>query len=192
MRERLLSMERSLVQETTPSQTAPSKTKITNQNGDWLEPKITWKGSSPKNHGEAAAFLLDNSINVDATGSKRNFKMDLTWKATKPDWDLSTPENLKLSFNWAGKGPRWGDYSIHRDLTAKVANKVIEFAVKGDASFTKGVFSAGSPIKTDIDLKYLIEGRDLIGKASKSFNGKEYSIEFPEGYMVMPKISMGA
>merc|ERR1712227_973554 len=126
--------------------------KITNQNGDWLEPKITWKGSLPKNKAEAAAFLLDNSINVDATGSKRNFKMDLTWKA----------------------------------------NKVIEFAVKGDASFTKGVFSAGSPIKTDIDLKYLIEGRDLIGKASKSFNGKEYSIEFPEGYMVMPKISMGA
>jgi len=168
------------------------KTKITNQNGDWLEPKITWKGSLPKNKAEAAAFLLDNSINVDATGSKRNFKMDLTWKATKPDWDLSTPENLKLSFNWAGKGPRWGDYSIHRDLTAKVANKVIEFAVKGDASFTKGVFSAGSPIKTDIDLKYLIEGRDLIGKASKTLNGKEYSIEFPEGYMVMPKISMGA
>jgi len=168
------------------------KTKITNQNGDWLEPKITWKGSLPKNKADAAAFLLDNSIKVDATGSKRNFKMDLTWKATKPDWDLSTPENLKLSFNWAGKGPRWGDYSIHRDLTCQVANKVIEFSVKGDASFTKGVFSAASPIKTDIDLKYLIEGRDLIGKASKSFNGKEYSIEFPEGYMVMPKISMGA
>merc|ERR1719228_715918 len=85
-----------------------------------------------------------------------------------------------------------GTFQLHRILTAKVANKVIEFAVKGDASFTKGVFSAGSPIKTDIDLKYLIEGRDLIGKASKSFNGKEYSIEFPEGSMVMPKISMGA
>merc|ERR1712130_887734 len=135
---------------------------------------------------------IENNIKVDATGSKRNFKIDLNWKATKPDWDLSTPEKLKLSFNWAGKGPRWGTYSIHRDLSAKVANKVIEFKVNGDASFTQGVFSAVSPIKTDIDLKYLIEGRDLIGKASKTLNGKEYSIEFPEGYMVMPKISMGA
>jgi len=168
------------------------KTKITNSAGDWLEPKITWVGSLPKNKQEAAAFFLENNIKVDATGSKRNFKIDLNWKATKPDWDLSTPEKLKLSFNWAGKGPRWGTYSIHRDLSAKVANKVIEFKVNGDASFTQGVFSAVSPIKTDIDLKYLIEGRDLIGKASKSFNGKEYSIEFPEGYMVMPKISMGA
>merc|ERR1712193_50689 len=32
--------------------------------------KITWKGSLPKNKADAAAFLLDNSIKVDATGSK--------------------------------------------------------------------------------------------------------------------------
>merc|ERR1712150_430266 len=100
-------------------------------------------------------------------GSKRNFDIDLSWKATKPDWDFSTPESLKLDLNAKGKGPRWGDWSLSRDM------------------------AASTPILTEIHMKYLIQQRDLTGKMSKVINGKEYSIEFPDGFGVMPQIKMG-
>merc|ERR1712227_598390 len=142
-------------------------TKITLDNGDWLQPKVTWEGALPKNKQEAEAFLLKNNVKVSATGSKRNFDIDLSWKATKPDWDFSTPESLKLDLNAKGKGPRWGDWSISRDM------------------------ATSTPILTEIHMKYLIQQRDLTGKMSKVINGKEYSIEFPDGFGVMPQIRMG-
>merc|ERR1712184_220720 len=89
-------------------------TKITLDNGDWLQPKVTWEGALPKNKQQAEAFLLKNNVKVSATGSKRNFDIDLSWKATKPDWDFSTPESLKLDLN---------------------ANKVISFDVSGTSKF---------------------------------------------------------
>merc|ERR1712012_1070704 len=79
-------------------------TKITNAAGDWLEPKITWEGALPKNKDEAANFFAQNNVKVHATGSKRNFDIDLSWKATKPDWDWSTPESM-MNLNIKGKGP---------------------------------------------------------------------------------------
>merc|ERR1712147_521817 len=112
-------------------------------------------------------------------GSKRNFDIDLSWKATKPDWDFSTPESLKMDLNAKGKGPRWGDWSISRDVAASIANKVISFDV------------SGTSILTEVHMKYLIQQRDLTGKMSKVINGKEYSIEFPDGFGVMPQIKMG-
>merc|ERR1712242_46914 len=92
------------------------KTKITLANGDWLEPKVTWEGSLPKTRAEAESFFHQNNFKVSATGSKRNFDIDLSWKAMKPDWDLSTPWNMKMNLNAKGKGPRWGDWSVARDV----------------------------------------------------------------------------
>merc|ERR1712179_862630 len=152
-------------------------TKITLDNGDWLQPKVTWEGALPKNKQEAEAFLLKNNVKVSATGSKRNFDIDLSWKATKPDWDFSTPESLKLDLNAKGKGPRWGDWSISRDVAASIANKVISFDVSGTSKFGMGRLATSTPILTEIHMKYLIQQRDLTGKMSKVINGKEYSIE---------------
>ena len=84
-------------------------TKMTDANGDWIQPSITWEGALPKNKAEARDFFQKNHFKVSATGSKRNFDIDLSWKATKPDWDFSTPESLKLNLNAKGKGARWGD-----------------------------------------------------------------------------------
>jgi len=144
------------------------KTFISLPHGDWLEPKLTWKGLLPKNRKEALDFFLENNIKVDATGSNRNFKIDLNWK-----FNRITAESLNLSFNWAGNGPNWGDYTISKEMSCKVADNVIDFLTKGDASFTKGVFSTASPIKTDIHFKYMIYRWDLIGKASGISNGKK-------------------
>merc|ERR1711884_727288 len=166
-------------------------TKITLDNGDWLQPKVTWEGALPKNKQEAEAFLLKNNVKVSATGSKRNFDIDLSWKATKPDWDFSTPESLKLDLNAKGKGPRWGDWSISRDMAASIQNKVISFDVSGTSKFGMGRLATSTPILTEIHMKYLIQQRDLTGKMSKVINGKEYSIEFPDGFGVMPQIKMG-
>merc|ERR1712079_823912 len=149
------------------------KTKITLQNGDWLEPKVTWEGALPKTRAEAEKFFLKNNFKVSATGSKRNFDIDLSWKATKPDWDFSTPESLKV------------------DLNAKVENKVTQVDVSGKAHFEGGLLATSTPIVTEVHMKYLIPQRDLQGKFSKMINGKEYSINFPDGFGVMPQIKMG-
>ena len=166
-------------------------TKITLDNGDWLQPKVTWEGALPNNRKEAEAFLLKNNVKVSATGSKRNFDIDLSWKATKPDWDFSTPESLKMDLNAKGKGPQWGDWSISRDMAARIENKVISFDVSGTSKFGMGRLATSTPILTEVHMKYLIPQRDLTGKFSKVINGKEYSIEFPDGFGVMPMIKMG-
>jgi len=166
-------------------------TKITNADGDWLEPKVTWEGALPKNRAEAANFFAQNNVKVHATGSKRNFDIDLSWRATKPDWDWSTPESLKMNLNIKGKGPRWGDYRLTRDCAVKVENKIIEWDLSGESQFGKGLMATATPILTEIHLKYLIPQGDLQGKLSKVINGKEYSIDFPAGRGVMPAIKMG-
>ena len=166
-------------------------TKITNSEGDWLQPKVTWEGALPKNPAEAEAFFLKNNVKVDATGSKRNFNMNLSWKMTRPDWDLNTPESAKLQFNWKGKGPRWGDYSIERTVSCDIANKVLEFNVDGESHMTMGRLATDTPIKTKIALKYFMDKRDLVGLLQKIVNGKEYSVNFPEGTGVMPSIKWG-
>ena len=166
-------------------------TKVTIADGNWIQPKITWRGKLPKTQAEAETFFLANRLDVEATGSKRSFNGDLSWKMDKPDFDFSTPWNAKLDLNLAGEGPNWGTYSITRHMTAAVADKIIKFAVTGDASFTKGVFARISPVKTDVNLKYVMADRDLIGKFSKVMNGKEYSVDFPVGSGVIPKIVWG-
>jgi len=166
-------------------------TKVTVADGNWLEPKITWEGKLPKNKEEAAAFLMKNRLQVSATGSRRHFNGDLSWKMDRPDFDFTTPWDCKMTLNLEGEGPNWGTYSLKRDMKASVANKVIEFSVGGDASFTEGVFAKISPVHTDVKMKYLMNERDLIGKFSKVMKGKEYSVEFPEGSFVFPKITWG-
>merc|ERR1719187_3015675 len=72
---------------------------------DWIEPKITWEGKLPKSQEEAEEFFLKNNVQVHVDGSKRN---------------------LDLSLNAKGYNPRWGDYSMSRDLNWKIESKVIE------------------------------------------------------------------
>merc|ERR1711937_7309 len=126
------------------------KTKITRADGEWIEPKITWRGSLPNNAAEAKAFFLENSLKADVKGSLRHFNAGLDWTMDQPDFDFSTPWNCKLNFNIAGEGPNWGTYHIKRDMTAAVANKVIKLAVSGDAAFTLGPFAKISPVTTDV------------------------------------------
>merc|ERR1711942_279146 len=165
-------------------------TKIT-VGDDFLEPKITWKGKLPQTKEEAEAFMLENNIQVKVTGSKRNLDLNLNWKMTKPDFNFGTPENGKISLNAKGNNPRWGDYSLSRDINWKAENKVIELNLKGMAQFAKGGLATSTPIETAVNFKVLVDKKDLIGKFMKKINGKEYSIEFPEGSGVMPKIVWG-
>merc|ERR1712121_565940 len=164
-------------------------TKIT-VGDDFLEPKITWKGKLPQTKEEAEAFMLENNVLVKVTGSKRNLDLNLNWKMTKPDFNFGTPENGKISLNAKGNNPRWGDYSLSRDINWKAENKVIELNLKGMAQFAKGGLATSPPIETAVNFKVLVDKKDLIGKFMKKINGKEYSIEFPEGSGVMPKINM--
>merc|ERR1712121_87255 len=165
-------------------------TKITLGN-DYLEPKITWEGKLPTNKQEAEAFMLKNNILVKVSGSKRNLDLNLNWKMSKPDFDFGTPEDGKISLNAKGNNPRWGDYSLSRDINWKVENKVIEVNWTGLTQFAQGGLATATPIETSFKFKVLLDKTDLIGKFMKKFNGKEYSIDFPEGSGAMPKIIMG-
>merc|ERR1711887_105724 len=165
-------------------------TKIT-VGDDYLEPKITWEGKLPQTKEEAEAFMLKNNIMVKVTGSKRNLNLNLNWKMTKPDFNFGTPENGKISINAKGNNPRWGDYSLSRDINWKAENKVIEVNWTGMAQFAQGTLATATPIETSFKFKVLLDKTDLIGKFMKKINGKEYSIDFPEGSGVMPKIIMG-
>merc|ERR1712029_252347 len=165
-------------------------TKIT-VGDDFLEPKVTWEGKLPQTKEEAEAFMLKNNIFVKVTGSKRNLNLNLNWKMTKPDFNFGTPENGKISLNAKGNNPRWGDYSLSRDINWKAENKVIELNLKGMAQFAKGTLATATPIETAVNFKVLVDKKDLIGKFMKKINGKEYSVDFPEGSGVMPKIVWG-
>ena len=152
------------------------KTRITNRYGNWIEPKITWQGRLPNNAGEAEAFFLENNLRVEVRGSRRHFNAGLDWKMDRPDSDFSTPWNCKIDFNIAGEGPRWGTYSISRNVRAALTNQDIKLAVSGEASFTRGPFAEDSPIVTDVDLTYRSTDGDLSGKFSKVIKGIEYPI----------------
>jgi hypothetical protein len=165
-------------------------TKVTLGN-DYLEPKITWVGKLPTTKEEAEAFMLKNNIIVKVTGSKRNLDLSLNWKMTKPDFNFGTPENGKISLNAVGHNPRWGDYSLSRDANWKVENKVVEVNWAGKAQFEQGRLATATPIETEFKFKILLNKADLIGKFMKKINGKVYSIEFPAGSGVMPKITIG-
>ena len=135
--------------------------------------------------------MLKNNVHVTVAGSKRNLDLSLNWKMSKPDWDFGTPETGKISLNAKGNNPRWGDYSLTRDINWEVANKVADVSLTGSAQFQKGMLAPFSPIETSFKFKVIPDQADLIGKFKKVINGKEYSIEFPKGSGVMPKIIMG-
>merc|ERR1712128_133950 len=166
-------------------------TKVTLEGGDYLEPTITWEGMLPKTKQEAEAFLLKNNIQVKVAGSKRNLDLNLNWKMTKPDWDFGTPENGKISLNAKGNNPRWGEYTLSRDADWKVENRVIVVNWTGRAQFGQGRLATATPIETEFKFKVLLDKKDLIGKFMKKIDGREYSIDFPQGSGVMPTIKMG-
>ena len=166
-------------------------TKITLEDGNYLEPTITWEGSLPKTKEEATKFLLSNNIKVKVAGSKRNLDLSLVWKMTKPDFNFGTPEHGKISLNAKGNNPRWGEYTISRDANWNIENKVIEVHWTGTAQFAQGRLATATPIETAFNFKVLMDKKDLIGKFLKKINGKEYSIDFPEGSGAMPRIRMG-
>ena len=157
------------------------KTKINLAGRNWLEPKISWQGRLPNNAREAEAFLLENRLKVEARGSRRNFIADLDWKMDRPDSDFSSPWDCKMNFNIAGEEPKWGTYTISRNLTVAVDNNVIKLLVFGVASFTRGAFAKDSPVITDVDLKYEMNDRNLEGKFTKVIKGKEHTIPLYHG-----------
>ena len=59
------------------------------------------------------------------------------------------------------------------------------------AQFTSGWLDSSDPIETSFKFKALIIGKnDLVGKFMKKIDGNEFSIDFPEGSGLIPKIIM--
>merc|ERR1711902_311740 len=69
-------------------------TKITNADGDWLEPKVTWEGALPKNKAEAADFFAQMNLNIKGKGPRwgdYRLTRDCAVKVENKviEWDLS-------------------------------------------------------------------------------------------------------
>jgi len=156
---------------------------------DYLEPKITWKGKLPQTTREFETFMLENSLIVDVSGTKGNLDLSLDWKLMNPN--LGTPQDAKISLKARGNNPWLGDYSLSREINWMVENRIVEVDWSGLAQFENGWLASLSPIETSFQFKILLVKKDLIGKFMKKIDGKEFSIDFPEGSGVMPKIIMG-
>jgi len=156
---------------------------------DYIEPKVTWEGKLPQTKREFETFMLENNIIVDVSGTKRNLDLSLNWKLMNPN--LGTPQNAKISLNAKGNNPMWGDYSLSRDINWKIENRIVEVDWTGLAQFANGWLASPYPIETSFKFKVLLDENDLIGKFMKKIDGKEFSIDFPEGSGLMPTIIMG-
>ena len=153
---------------------------------DYVEPKVTWEGKLPQTKREFETFMLQNNIIVNVSGTKRNLDLSLNWKLMNPN--LGTPQNAKISLNAKGNNPMWGDYSLSRDINWKIENRIVEVDWTGLAQFANGWLASPYPIETSFKFKVLLDENDLIGKFMKKIDGKEYSIDFPEGSGLMPTI----
>ena len=98
----------------------------------------------------------------------------------------------RMTFNITGEGPKWGTYSIFRNVTVAVVNKEIKLAVSGEASFSQGVFAKDSPVMTDVDLTYMMDDSNLVGKFSKVIKGIEYPIPLYDGNYPFKNLKMMA
>jgi len=163
---------------------------------------ITWEGNLPKTRQEAKTFLLKPlstfKIHIIVTGPTRNLDLSLNWKNPEDPQNPKSPGILvpgKISLNAKGNNPRWGEYSLSRDVDWTVdkvlGKRVVAVDWTGKAKFGKGRLATSTPIGTEFKFKVLLDEKDLIGKFMKKINGKEYSIDFPQGSGVMPKIKMG-
>merc|ERR1712087_200640 len=104
---------------------------------------------------------------------------------------MGNPRDRKDKSECQGQQSKGGDYSLTRDINWEVANKVADVSLTGSAQFQRGMLASFSPIETSFKFKVIPDEADLIGKFKKVINGKEYSVEFPKGSGVMPKIIMG-
>merc|ERR1711997_713120 len=51
------------------------QTKVTVADGNWIEPKITWRGGLPNNAAEAKAFFLENSLKIFRHQIEESFEL---------------------------------------------------------------------------------------------------------------------
>jgi len=159
--------------------------KLTLGNDYLLEPKITWKGKLPETKREFETFMLENNVNVDVG----NLDFSLDWKLMNPN--LGTPQDARISLNATVKNFVWWDYALSREINWRVENRIVEVDWSGLDWIENCVLGSPPPIETSFQFKVLLDKNDLIGKFMKKVDGKEYSIDFPEGSGVMPKITIG-
>merc|ERR1712013_276099 len=132
--------------------------------------------------------LTDNSFSTKITVGNDYLEPKVTWEGKLPQ-TKEEAEAFMLKNNIQVK-VTGSKRNLDLNLNWKAENKVIEVNWTGMAQFAQGTLATATPIETSFKFKVLLDKTDLIGKFMKKINGKEYSIEFPEGSGVMPKINM--
>merc|ERR1711936_415691 len=136
--------------------------------------------------------LTDNSFSTKITLGSDWIEPKITWEGKLPNSEAEaeafflknniqvhvtgTKRNLDLSLNWKMTKP---DFNFGTPENGKLSLNA------------KGPLATATPIETSFKFKVLLDQKDLIGKFMKKINGKEYSIDFPQGSGAMPKIIMG-
>jgi len=155
-------------------------TKTTEKDGDEVEMKLKWVGSLPANLDEAAAFLMENRLELEVRDPSRTRTSDiaLSWRMDR----LRSPWTGELELRAEGQGPKEGTYDITvGQVTGSRDKNQIQVTFPVSATFTDGPLAYLSPITSDIDLKYLIYDMKLVGKFFVDMKNKKYSLTFPKG-----------
>ena len=155
-------------------------TKTTEKDGDQLELTLKWVGSLPAHLDDAAAFLMENRLELEVRDPSRARTSDvvLSWKMDR----LRSPWTGELELRAEGKGPQEGSYDITVGrVTGSRDKNQVQLTFPVAATFTAGPLAPLSPITSDIDLQYLIYDMDLVGKFFVDMKNKKYSLTFPKG-----------
>merc|ERR1719499_2862521 len=133
--------------------------------------------------------LTDNSFSTEITVGNDFLKPKITWEGKLPS-NAQEAEAFMLKNN-VHVTVAGSKRNLDLDINWEVANKVLNVDWTGTAKFQQGRLATSTPIETSFKFKVIPDQADLIGKFKKVINGKEYSIEFPKGSGVLPKIIMG-
>ena len=155
-------------------------TKTTEKDGDQVEIKLKWVGSLPANLDEAAAFMMENRLELEVRDPSRTRTSDvvLSWRMDR----LRSPWTGEMEFSAEGQGPTEGSYSVSvGQLSGSRDKNQVQVVFPLAATFTAGPLAQLSPITSDIDLTYSFYHMDLVGKIFVDMKNKRYSLIFPKG-----------
>jgi len=113
-----------------------------------------------------------NRVVVKATGVSRNLDATL-------DWDLRNAAAYKINLDAKGNNPRWGAYSLKRNIKFGAANNVMTCSIKGDSNFPNAPWP--NPVTTDLNASLNFNSNDFNISVKKVAKGKALTLSYNNG-----------
>jgi len=113
-----------------------------------------------------------NKVVVKATGVSRNLDATL-------DWDLRNAAAYKIDLDAKGNNPRWGAYSLTRNIKFGAANNVMTCSITGSSNFPNAPWP--NPVTTDLNASLNFNSNDFNISVKKVAKGKAVTLSYNNG-----------